>query len=300
MILPTITRRTQYSQIYADDQTWLPAARFIAARHHLAGPLRRQMLGTHVVFRCNDLIIKLFCPLWRKDFQVERIALSHVRGLPTPQIAAEGEMEGWPYLVSTHVPGVPAGDVWETLSPAEKRKIVEQLGRLMRRLHDHPLPAGLPDDWNAFIGERLAAAERHHDMPDPWRRWIRRRVADFREPERRRALLNADLTEDHVLLTQEGGQWEISGLIDFGDARIGHPFYDFVAPLAFYTFGVPQLSLALLNGYGLAATPPVRDALTTYCLLHEFGRLRHFLARFPAADPAAFYQALWGETAVAP
>lgn len=295
MIIPTITCRAQYSQIYSDDQIWLPAARLIAARHHLPGPPRRQTLGTHLVYRCGDLIIKLFCPLWKNDFRVEKIALSHVHDLPTPQITAEGEIDGWPYLVISHAPGVPAGAVWDTLTEEEKQEIVEQLGGLMRRLHDHPLPAGLRDEWGTFIKERLAAAEIHHDMPDPWRRWIRRRVRDFREPAPQRVLLNADLTEDHVLLSQRKGEWRISGLIDFGDARIGHPFYDFIAPLAFYTFDAPKRSLALLNAYGLAPTPPVRDALTTYCLLHEFGRLRDFLARFPAADPAAFYEALWGK-----
>jgi hygromycin-B 7''-O-kinase len=246
------------------------------------------------------LIIKLFCPLWEEDYRVEKIALAYVQDLPVPQIVGEGEVEGWPYLVISHVPGVPAGAVWETLPLAEKREVVAQLGRLMRRLHEHPLPAELPDDWEAFIQERIAEAEGHHDMPNPWRRWIQQRVQAFREPSKERVLLNADLTEDHVLLTRHDGEWRIGGLIDFGDARIGHPFYDFVAPLAFYTFGLPELSLALLDGYGLAATPPVRDALTTYCLLHEFGRLRHFLARFPAADPAAFYQALWGEPAGVP
>jgi hypothetical protein len=75
---------------------------------------------------------------------------------------------------------------------------------------------------------------------------------------------------------------------------MGHPSYEFIAPLAFYCFGDPPASRALLEGYGLDLTPEVADRLTTYCLLHKFGRIGVFLARHPAADGAAFHRALWG------
>lgn len=66
------------------------------------------------------------------------------------------------------------------------------------------------------------------------------------------------------------------------------------APLAFYTFGHPELSRVLLEAYGLELTPDVAGELTTWCLLHEFGRLRDFLERCPVADGPAFHRALWG------
>jgi len=97
-----------------------------------------------------------------------------------------------------------------------------------------------------------------------------------------------------VLLVRDDAAWHVGGVIDFGDARIGHPFYEFIAPLAFYTFGEPALSRALVEAYGLTPTPSVRDALTTYCLLHEFGRLADFLSQHPVDTPAEFYAALWG------
>jgi aminoglycoside phosphotransferase (APT) family kinase protein len=85
------------------------------------------------------------------------------------------------------------------------------------------------------------------------------------------------------------------GLIDFGDARLGDPLYEFVAPLAFYCFGQPEMSRALLRGYGLEATAATCAQLTTFCLLHEFGRVPDFLDRHAVVDGPGFEQALWGE-----
>jgi len=293
-LLPHVHSLEQYRALYAVDAAWLPAVCHIAARHGLPGQPVRQPLGTHVVFSLGETIVKLFCPLWPFDFPSERIALAGVRELPVPQILAEGKLEGWPYLVVSRVAGVPAIDVWPTLSGGDRSHVVQQMGALMRRLHDRPLPAGLPGEWSTFVAERIAGAEAHHDAPEPWRSWIRRRLARFVEPPLPHVLLNGDLTGDHVLLVQEDGAWQIGGIIDFGDARIGHPFYEFIAPLAFYTFGRPALTRALVAAYGLEPSPAVRDALTSYCLLHEFGRLADFWSQHTADTPAEFEAALWG------
>jgi hygromycin-B 7''-O-kinase len=299
VLLPRITSLDEYRAVYAVPETWLPAMREIATRHGLPGPAVQQPLGTHVVFGFGDRgggpIVKLFCPLWPADYQSEQISLAHQRGLPVPRLLAQGEIEGWPYLILSRVEGVPAVEVWPALGPEEKLRVVRQMGAFMRRLHQQPLPTGLPADWPTFLAERLARAEAHHDAPEPWRKWIRERIETFVEPPFDPVLLNGDLTGDHVLLVRRRGAWQMSGVIDFGDARIGHPFYEFIAPLAFYTFGQPALSRALVEAYSLEPSPALLDALTTYCLLHEFGRLSDFLAQHPAGSPAQFETALWGE-----
>jgi Ser/Thr protein kinase RdoA (MazF antagonist) len=74
-------------------------------------------------------------------------------------------------------------------------------------------------------------------------------------------LVNGDLTEDHLLLEQRAGRWQISGLIDFADSL--------VAPVE-YEWGALWFS-------GLA-----RDAAC----------LRQFMAAYDAALPldAAFFR----------
>ena len=49
----------------------------------------------------------------------------------------------------------------------------------------------------------------------------------------------------------------VSGIIDFGDARIGHPFYDFIAAIADYALGEPDLSHQLLEAYGMESSSEV-------------------------------------------
>lgn len=294
-ILPTIQSDDAYKQVYQDTDLWLPAMTQICHRHHLdATQLHRTTLGSHIVFRTGNLIIKLFFHLWLEDYEAEAIVLAHLRDLPTPQIVAQGWLEDWPYLIITAVPGTPALELWPTLTFAQKEDIVTQLGQLMRRLHEHPPLPALATDWDAFLAERIANSPTHHRVAEPWQSWIQKRLASFRQLSFTPVLLSADITEDHVLLSEENGRYQITGFIDFGDAKMGHPYYDFIAPFAFYTFGYPKLTEALVSAYGLKTTPEVQEAMTTYCLLHEFGGLADFLERYPVQNEAEFIKALWG------
>jgi len=294
-LLPSIRSEEDYRQVYSDTAIWLPAMKAIAARHGLEGSeLRRATLGTNVVFRTQRHILKLFSGLWRKDYIAEYEALRHVQGLPTPQIVAVGELEGWPYLVLTVVPGIPAQAVWGHLDQSSQAGIIETLGGMLGQLHAHSPVAALATDWPAFLGDRLATWEDHHQVEGQWRGWIEARVSGFAEPPFSPVLLNADITEDHLLLSERGGRWEVTGLIDFGDAKMGHPYYEFAAPFAFYTFGCPRLSRLLVESYGLSLSAEVMDRMTTYCLLHEYGRLGQFLSRHRVEDGEGFLKGLWG------
>ena len=235
-ILPEIQCEDQYSALYEDDAIWQPAVRALAARHGISGELERLTLGTHVVYRIGEVILKLYCPLWAEFFEMERIALESVDNLPAPTLLSHGKIDGWSYLLQSRVMGVPAQSVWRKLPLRVRRSLVGEIGALLRHLHDLPLPKGLDADWASFLQARLEGAEAHHCAQEPWSSWIRSRLAAFAEPPFPHVFLHADLTEDHFLLTKrEDGSWFVSGIIDFGDARIGHPFYDFVAILADYT-----------------------------------------------------------------
>jgi len=295
-MLPTINSRGDYRALYADDAAWLPAMQVICARHGLdpAG-LHRLGLGTHVVFRTGRTVIKLFCPLWEQDYPAEKAALELIRGLPTPELIATGVFEEWPYMLMTAVPGVPAEDVWDDLDDRDRVFIVEQLGRAMAKLHQHPPIPQLATDWDAFLEARLARWRKHHQPAEPWTSWLAEHLDHFTEPPFEPILLHADITAENLLLSESSGRWRISSFIDFGDAMMGHPHYEFVAPLAFYTLGRPQLSRLLLESYGLELTPERVQRLTTYCFLHRFGRLSDYVARYPMADGPSFHRALWDD-----
>lgn len=295
-MLPTITSKAEYRALYMDSATWLPAMETICERHGLdASELRREPPGTHIVYRVGSRILKLFCTFWGDDLISERAVLRGHRGLQTPQIVAEGELEGWPYLIMTAMPGKPVNEVWDGLSMAEKRSILEHVGAFMRALHAQAPISELETDWTQFLAERVSHWEEHHQPDEGWREWIRDRVCAFHEPSFAPVLLNADITDEHVLVERRDGQWQFAGVIDFGDAMMGHPHYEFVAPLVCLTIGEPVLSRTLVESYGMDLTPALADRLTTYCLLHRFARLGDMLARCPVSNGPELHRALWGD-----
>jgi hygromycin-B 7''-O-kinase len=153
----------------------------------------------------------------------------------------------------------------------------------------------LATDWDAFLDDRIAESDQHHHASGGWLHWIRQRLSGFSEPAFEPVLLSADITGDHVLLTRQDGCWCITGLIDFGDAMMGHPHYEFIAPFVCFTFGSPHLTWQLVASYGLAFTRDLADRLTTYCLLHRYARLDDFLECYHVEDGREFWRALWGD-----
>ena len=126
--------------------------------------------------------------------------------------------------------------------------------RFLRCLHDHPLP-GVSTPIGSLSCRLDSRGPRDTTVPEiRGASWIRSRLKEFVEPPFPHVFLHADLTADHILLTRrDDGSWFVSGIIDFGDARIGHPFYDFIAVIADYTLGEPELSHQLLEAYGMEA-----------------------------------------------
>ncbi len=107
-------------------------------------------------------------------------------------------------------------------------------------------------------------------------------IADYLLPDdalfdrsARPALLHADVTADHLLLQQDAsGHWALTGLIDFGDARVGDPLFELVA-LFLDAFDCNKRMLrSFWEGYGpeMAYGDWVRRAMS-YALLFPFDSL---------------------------
>jgi hygromycin-B 7''-O-kinase len=267
--------------------------------------------GSAIVYAAGDHVVKLLPPMWIAEILPERLGLGAACGVDpaVPRLVAEGELDGWPYLVQTRCPGVPARDVWRTLEPAERLALATRIGELMARLHALA-PAGLGEitpDWDAFMRARRDGLEAHHRKGGASEAWVMqvRTFADalppLFEPGFRPVFLHADMTYDNLHLARRGGAWAVSGLLDFGDAMVGHALYEFAAPGVFLTSGDPALQRALLRGYGFAAadvTPELLLRLTGYALLHRFGQLAEILRVAPGTPPRdvdELHARLWGD-----
>jgi hygromycin-B 7''-O-kinase len=290
---------------------WLPAMRTICARHGLdAEALYAERTGSNVVFRAGaGPWIKLFVPLYPRDHLVEHGGLlaAAAAGLPVPDVLAEGEVEGWHYLVVSHRPGRRIGEVWEDLSRAEQTALAAELGRLLRVLHGADAGGLEPAvaSWQAFARAQHAGCVEQQRRAGASPAWVARvrtwaaALEPWPPPADREVLLHADVTDEHVLVAREEGRWAITGLIDFGDAMRGDPHYEFAAPAVFLGMRRPAVQRALLLGYGMAAqdlTPELARRLRAHVLLHRFAALPELLRCCPGVPPTtleALLEALW-------
>jgi len=310
LLLPAVSTREDYGRIYRNADVWLPAMREICQRHSLdATQLEFAPPGTHVVFKVGSLYIKLFSPLWG-DFVPERLVLrrlSEQSESPIPRLVVEGEVEGWPYIIMTAVEGVPLKEVWGSMHMSDREHIATRCGRLMTSLHATHTEGleAIAVDWPALVeGQVQGCIDRvtRAGINEALRGSILEFLDDLPvlfESGFQPVLLNADVTDEHILVSKRGGRWELTGFIDFGDAMLGHPYYEFVAPGCSITRGEPGLQRAMLLAYGysedeLSAT--FADQLMSYTLLHRYIRISDLVKPFGSRQPTSLEdikRALW-------
>jgi hygromycin-B 7''-O-kinase len=313
-MLPEIPSLAVYRQIYRSSGTWLPALRIICKRHGLdPTALRPAPPGSHIVYWAEPgCLVKLFCPLWRTDAQNETLALAALSaetGFRVPRLLASGELEGWPYLVLTRLPGFPLDECWEHLAQPDRLSLAASLGSVLAALHRTPTAnlAPLNVGFSSLLaGLRASFAARQAETgANP--EWIAQCTAfldSLPTPivlPQADVLLHADLNAEHLFCEPTDHGWRITGLIDFGDAMLGHPYYEFIAP-GFIFARAPALRRAMLLAYGFS--PAMLDAalsgtLLAFTLLHRFASLPDIIAISGEPAPpnlAAVQEILWDLT----
>jgi len=286
----------------------------------------------------DRLVVKLYAPFWPDDHQREAAVLGRLakRGplagsVEVPRLLASGSLDArvpgsggreWPYAVTRYVPGVPLGEVWPGLGPDARRRVASQLGAALADLHRSGLdgleallpaagrPAGSLDAaarraWDLFVSDRRQAASETQRqwgaLPDMLARDLDgflRGLGPLPRPEWRPALLSCDVTADHVLVAGGTEAARVCGLIDFGDAMIGDPEYEFVVVYLSALQLDPAAFAAMLAAYGHEADVGLGARIMAYALLHKFslfgelpGEVRRRLLSAPDLETAA--QMLW-------
>jgi hygromycin-B 7''-O-kinase len=312
LLLPRVETLDGYRKIYRDASVWLPAMQVICERHGLdAAQLEFAPPGSHVVFGIRpDRYVKLFTPLWRSDYLPERLVLGKLSGQAdwrVPQLVAEGEIEGWPYLIVTAVEGAPLNEVWGSMGAPDREHIAARCGEFMAWLHTTPIEGleAIAVDWPAFAERQVLECANELERSELDERLVRSmlefldRLPSLLEPGPQPVLLSADVTDEHILVVERGGRWELSGYIDFGDAMLGHSYYDFVAPGCSITHGSSRLRQAMLLGYGFAEgqlDQRLSERLMAYTLIHRFIDIPYLLTLFGSQQITGLHdlqKALW-------
>jgi hygromycin-B 7''-O-kinase len=285
-----------YRARFTDSDFGLDLAEAVAARLGLAPPLARRVEGSSLVFRtgAGDWL-KISPPFFCDSFEAEVEASRRVDGrlpLPIPRILETGRLEDWSFLVSAHVPGAPIGEVLERLGEDDLTRIAGELGEFMRAYHGVAVPGfersfgAWPRYLSACVADPAALhRSRGNDAA------LAQRIAAF--VERWRAplealgppvLVHADLTSEHVLLSETGGRWHVSGVLDLADSMTAPAELDLVTPCVelFRGLAGPQRWLARAAGIELAGGD-AGGLLMAVALQHRFMHFHHWFRRELAA-----------------
>lgn len=298
-LLPRPPDLATYRELRGDPSVWLPAMKVICQRHGLEDDaLFAERTGTNVLFRVGrGPWIKLFPPLWAEDALREQVGLetiAAVEGIEVPRLLAEGVLEDWPYVIISHVEGRPLRDIWQKLDLAARNELGEQIGRLMARLQalDISTCKGLHEDESAFLAKRVQEVVARNRWAGAEPSWLEaletyaQSAASLLDRPFQPVFLHADLTDDHLLATQRGDSWKLTGLIDLGDATVGDPLYEFAAPVVFLAQRRPTLQRALLRGCGLTDSDGLMgERIRAWALLHRFSLIPELIRQCPEPMP---------------
>jgi hygromycin-B 7''-O-kinase len=238
--------------------------------------------GTNLVVALDArLILKIFPPLLRSQFVSERGSLPELRGrlsLPIPEIVAEGERDGWPYLIITRLRGIVGSEVWPSLPEEQKERVLRQIGVTIAEVQRVPSGAlgEIEPSWDEFIRRQMAGCRARHE-----RLGLKRKFLDGLDDLLRDATIPLDpppviLTGEYIpenfLLAEDGGQWRLAGLFDFGDVKTGWGEYDLLGPSAFMAAGRPRRVRSLFEGFGYSRADvnfALKRRLMALMLLHH-------------------------------
>ena len=293
-LLPPIDTWEQWASSFNDVRLWQPLVDAICAREGIAyGRIEAPESSTNAVFILDrSVVIKIYSPFWT-EFPFERglmELLARDGKVPVPAIRAAGvfrDRTDWNYLAMQFCAGRPLDELQPELTRQGLLEVAAETGRIVRRLHAvdrEPLAAvDKGESWDTLLDRR-----RQRVLPEMVdRRLITPNIVRELEPlldkavaaarTAPRVVVHGDLNAEHLLLEERGRRWTVSALIDFGDARIGVPDYEWMPLWLGLCTRDAGMMRAILRAYDPALPDDGRlghrlaRRIAAWTLLHDFG-----------------------------
>jgi hygromycin-B 7''-O-kinase len=136
--------------------------------------------------------------------------------------------------------------------------------------------SGIEPHWNEFMRGQIEGCRARHErlgLPQKYLDGLDDFIRDALIPmDAAPVILTGEYIPENFLLSQDAGNWNLSGLIDFGDVMTGWGEYDLLGPSAFMAAGVPGRVHSLLAGFGYSRAdlnPALQRRLMALMLLHR-------------------------------
>ena len=289
-LLPPIDSWSDWTRVYNDVSLWRPVVDAICASegiryHHIERPRS----NTNAVFILDRrLVVKIYSPFWSEhDIEPKLIEVLSADGVvPVPRIVASGQYEdraAWQYLVIEHCPGQTLESLRPELTREETTIIAAQVGAVTRALHETDVDrlegADAGESWDALVARRrrevlpelLDRGLVTPDVAETLAAILDEVISDSRSKPR--AVVHGDLESDHVLLSRADGQWRVTAIIDFGDARVGVRDYEWMPLwLGLFDRNTDEMR-AFIKSYDptLLSDKILTRRIIGWTLLHDFG-----------------------------
>lgn len=285
--LPLVTTWEEWCRIFTDITLWEPAVREICRIEGIAvTTVSPGFPGSNAVFLLDDkMVIKISPPQYHDDHRNE-LDIGRALGnrVPIPKVLLSGVFHDridWPWFIMEYRPGLAVREVRSRMDRENWLEICRGAGAITREIHATALSElkcvdTTREGWTTFVeSRRTDAINALMDAGVPKSSVLDEVISlieEFPFPESPLVLVNADLTEDHLLLVEQNGIWRISSLIDLADSQVAAVPYEWPA-LWFGLLGQDKESLAsFLETYDpeLRADADFRRILLAYALLHRF------------------------------
>lgn len=288
---PNVKTKASFDEHF-QNEIWLAAAKEICRRERVScDEIRRAASSDHIVFLLDDaLVLKIYRP-FRNCFEREIKALEFVGGkveFRLPEIVKTGAIENLEYMLTTQLSGVSmTRQDWLKLPENEQIPFVIKLAKGLKQIHSLSADSFV-SDWAEFVAnrantfiERQIAHGVNQKIIEVLPRFIEETLS-LVPTDSPNVFMHGDVHFGNLRVSKSNGEWQIAGLFDFADSRIGFHEYEFLAVGILIMQGQQMIQREFFKSYGYAENEldeTMRKRLMMLTMLYETADLRRYAMR---------------------